>query len=52
MQAASLNGLNASKLQAAMDSVVRDKNQALDQLDKVGLREINATTFIASSGLI
>ena len=39
-----MNGVNASKLQAAMDSVVRDKNQALDQLDKVCLRKIKSTT--------
>ena len=30
-----MSGSNATKLQAAMDVVVRDKNQALDLLDKV-----------------
>lgn len=34
-QAATMSGSNATKLQAAMDIVVRDKNQALDLLDKV-----------------
>jgi hypothetical protein len=31
-----MSGSNAATLEAAMDVVVRDKNQALDQLEKVG----------------
>ena len=34
-QAAAMSATNCNQLQAAMDVVVRDKNQALDQLDKV-----------------
>ncbi len=36
LQAAAKVEVDAGPFQAAMDTLIRDKNQALDQLDKVG----------------
>ena len=36
LQAAPKAGVDPAPFQSAMDALIRDKNQALDQLDKVG----------------